>query len=356
MSLLFSPERIGTLEIPIRIVRSATAERLASTDGAPLPQLQDLYLNLVRGGVGLIITGHLYIHASGKAHPEMTGIYADGLISDHKELTRAVHKDGGRIVAQINHGGMQCSRETVSQTLAPSHFNAGFLEQPARAMTLGEIEETIDAFAQAARRAKEAEYDGVQLHGAHGYLINQFLSPYVNRRNDQWGGDARGRLHFLRRVCQAIREQVGADYPVFIKLGMLDGVEGGLSREEGVQIVAALSEMGLDAVEISGGVQALNSQANPKQPYFRPLAKAARSATSLPILLVGGIRSLQEMDDVLTSGDADFVSICRPLICDPDLPNRLRQGLHERARCISGNRCWPNKLGEGIRCRCLNRN
>lgn len=356
MSLLFSPESIGCLEIPNRLVRSATAERLAGADGQPLPLLEELYRTLVRGGIGLIITGHLYIHPSGKAHSEMSGIYSDELISAYKELTEAVHQDGGKIVAQINHGGMQCSTETVFETLAPSHVNAEFLEQPAREMTPDEIEEAIQAYAQAARRVKEAEFDGVQLHGAHGYLISQFLSPYINRRNDAWGGDAPNRLRFLRRVCQAVRQQVGPDYPVFIKLGLVDGVEGGLSLEEGLQIVAALEEMRLDAVEISGGVQAPSSQADPKEPYFRPLAQAARPATTLPIILVGGLRSRQEMDDVLISGDADFVSLCRPLICEPDLPNRMRNDLQARARCISGNRCWPKNLGEGIRCRHFDEN
>jgi 2,4-dienoyl-CoA reductase-like NADH-dependent reductase (Old Yellow Enzyme family) len=256
-------------------------------------------------------------------------------------------------VAQINHGGMQCSVETVSETLAPSAIDASFLQQPAREMRPDEIEDLVQAFAQAARRAQEAGFDGVQLHGAHGYLINQFLSPSVNRRSDEWGGDLQGRMRFLQRVCRAVREQVGPDYPVFIKLGMVDGVKDGLTLEESLQVVAALEEMGLDGVETSGGVQADSSRPNPKKAYFRPLAQAARKATPLPILLVGGLRAREEMEDVLTSGDADFVSLCRPLICEPDLPKLMQAGHQERAQCISGNRCWPAGTGEGIMCKCL---
>ena len=353
MNMLFTPYQIGTLALPNRFVRSATAERLADSDGHPMPQLLRLYQNLVKGGVGLIIGGHLYIHPSGKAHPEMTGIYDDGLIPSLTELTDAVHQAGGRVVAQINHGGMQCSTETVNETIAPSAIADAFLQQPAREATPHEIVDLIDAYAQAARRAKEAGFDGVQLHGAHGYLISQFLSPYVNRRTDDWGGDSERRSRFLRQVCHAVRKQVGPDYPVFIKLGLFDGVEGGLTLDEGLRIVAALDEMGLDGVETSGGVEADSGRANPQDPYFRSLSRAARKVTRLPVLLVGGLRSRHEMEDVLSSGDADYVSLCRPLICEPDLPNRMRLGLQDRASCISGNRCWPKRTGEGILCKCV---
>ncbi len=353
MSILFTPGQIGNLNLPNRLVRSATAERLADPAGRPTPRLEALYRELVQGGVGLIITGHMYIHPSGKAHPEMTGIYADELIPGLVELADAVHQEGGRVVAQINHGGMQCSTETLSETLAPSALDADFLPQPAREMTPDEIAQLIQAYAQAARRAQEAGFDGVQLHGAHGYLISQFLSPYVNRRKDAWGGDLGGRARFLRAVCRAVRAQVGPDYPVLVKLGLVDGVAGGLALEEGVQVAAASEEIGLDGVEISGGVQLSSVRPDPQEPYFRSLAQAARPMTRLPLLLVGGLRSQQVMEEILAAGEADFISLCRPLICEPDWPNRLRLGLQERSRCISGSRCWPKKTGEGITCKCL---
>jgi 2,4-dienoyl-CoA reductase-like NADH-dependent reductase (Old Yellow Enzyme family) len=353
MGGLFSPGKIGTLTLPNRIVRSATAERLADEDGWPRPQLKEVYRTLVQGGVGLIITGHMYVHPSGRAHPEMTGIYADELVPDLAELADVVHAEGGRVVVQINHGGMQCSAETVSETVAPSGIDAPFLQGPAREIRSHEILQLIDAYAQAARRAKEAGFDGVQLHGAHGYLINQFLSPSVNRREDEWGGDSEGRARFLRQVCRAVREQVGPNYPVFIKLGLVDGVASGLSLNEGLEMVSRLGQMGLDAVETSGGIEADSSRPNPQEPYFRPLAQAARKVTGLPLILVGGLRSRKEMEDVLNSGDADFVALCRPLICEPDLPNRMRLGRQDRARCISGNRCWPKVTGEGITCKCV---
>ena len=358
MDLLFSPGKIGTLTLPNRLVRSATAERLALPDGRPKPKLRALYQELARGGVGLIITGHLYVHPGGKAHPEMTGVYADDLIPDLAKLTEAVHREGGRIVAQINHGGMQCSSETVEQTSAPSDVGAPLVKRPAREMTRDEIELTIEAYAQAARRVKEAGFDGVQIHAAHGYLIGQFLSPLVNRRTDEWGGDLQGRMRFLRAVCRAVREQVGPHYPMLIKLGLVDGVEGGLTPSESMRIVGELQGMDLDALEISGGIGRgdfnirKGIRSAEQEAYFRPLAHQARQATRLPILLVGGMRSKAVMEDVLASGDADFISLCRPLICEPDFPNRLRLGQQERSACISANLCWAEKPGVGIACKC----
>jgi len=360
MSLLFTPGSIGTLELPNRLVRSATAERLADADGRPQPPLKALYRELARGGVGLIITGHMYVHPSGRAHSEMTGIYADELIPDLAELVDVVHRENGRIAVQINHGGMQCSRDVVAETIAPSAIDAPFLKRSPREMTPDEIVSMVQAYAQAARRARVAGFDGVQIHGAHGYLISQFLSPFTNRRADEWGGGLEGRMRFLRAVCQAVREQVGPDYPVFVKLGMMDGVEGGLTAAEGAQVVAALAGMGLDAVEISGGIGGgrdinvrMAVRTEEDEAYFRPLAQRARPVTALPILLVGGFRSRRVMDEVLDAGDADLISLSRPLICEPDLPNRLREGLQDRSSCISANRCWPEKPeDQGIACKC----
>jgi 2,4-dienoyl-CoA reductase-like NADH-dependent reductase (Old Yellow Enzyme family) len=361
MDALFTPAEIGTLRLPNRFVRSATAERMADDTGQPRASLEALYRELVRGGVGLIITGHMYVHPGGKAHPEMTGIYSDDLIDALSRLAAAVHEEGGRVVAQINHGGMQSSRETVDDAVAPSAVNEPYSRRPARQMSQIEIEETIEAYGQAARRAKEAGIDGVQIHGAHGYLISQFLSPLVNHRTDEWGGDPSRRMTFLRSVAQAIRQQVGDSYPVLIKLGMVDGMQEGLSSEAALAVVAELDDMGIDALEISSGVTgtggsragAIRTVRNASdEAYFRPIAKAARQTTKLPILLVGGLRSRSVMDDVLDSGDADLISICRPLICEPALPNRFREGVQHRSGCISGNQCWAKGPNEGIGCKC----
>ena len=356
MDVLFSPGKIGKLKISNRIVRSATAERMADNDGRPLPSLKDCWVGLARGGVGLIITGHMYVHPSGKCHPEMTGIYLNDLIPSLFEAVEAVHKSGGKIAAQINHGGMQCAKEAVNGTIAPSSIKEEFLSQPAREITTEEISKLIEAYALAAGRAKEAGFDAVQLHGAHGYLINQFISPFVNQRTDQWGGDFEGRTRFLREVVQAVRREVGSDYPVFIKFGVEDGLKGGLKAEDGVRVISRMQEWGLDGVEISGGIRSQNSmkgiKSEDREAYFRPLAKLARPVTDLPIILVGGLRSRNVMEAVLSSGHADFIALSRPLINDPEFPNLLRSGVVHKSGCLSSNNCWPLNSREGIACKC----
>lgn len=356
MSLLFTSGKLGNLDITNRIIRSATAERMADEAGYPRQQYYDLYQELAAGGVGLIITGHMYVHPSGKCHPEMTGVYHDDQIPGLAKLADGIQAEGGKVIVQINHGGMQCAKEAVEGTIAPSAIAVDFLPQSAREMTVDEIEMLIDSYAQAARRVQEAGFDGVQIHGAHGYLINQFLSPFVNKRQDEWGGDFERRTHFLREVTKSVRAQVGPDYPLIIKFGMMDGVEGGLSADEGAKAIGLMAEMGLDGVEISGGIRSPNSKKGIRRPeeeaYFRPLAQQARSVTDLPIALVGGFRSRGVMEAVLTSGDADFISICRPLISEPDFPRLLKNSDNYKSRCISSNNCWANESGIGIGCKC----
>jgi 2,4-dienoyl-CoA reductase-like NADH-dependent reductase (Old Yellow Enzyme family) len=254
---------------------------------------------------------------------------------------------------------MNASQEAVAEAFAPSAIEAPFLSRPAREIASEEIESVIQSYGNAARRAREAGFDGVQIHAAHGYLISQFLSPFVNRRTDKWGGNSKKRMRFLREVCNAVREKVGAEYPVLIKLGMMDGVDGGLTSDDGAQVVAALEDMGFDAVEISGGIggtrnlniqKGIRSEAD--EAYFLPLARQARPVTQLPIILVGGFRSRTVMEQVLDDGHADFISLCRPLITEPDLPNQMKLGLKDKSRCLSANNCWPENPGDGIACNC----
>ncbi len=355
---LFSPVRIGNLELKNRLVRSATAERLATEPmGRATPALAGLYGELARGGVGLIVTGHAYVAPEGRAHPEMLSAHCDQMIPGLQSLADAVHAESGRVALQINHGGRQCDEASDSRTIAPSAVPTPGGRTP-REMTPAEIVATVDAFGAAARRAQLAGMDAVQIHAAHGYLIGQFLSPHTNLRTDAWGGGFEERMAFLAAACEAVRGQVGADYPLFIKLGMMDNLDeapDGLTPEDGARIVARLADLGLDAVEVSGGYGGqsdLNTRlavgSKAPEAYFRSLARRAKAATCLPVMLVGGLRSRVVMDDVLAAGDADLISLGRPLIREPDLPNRLQAGLVTEAACISGGRCWPKEMGGPI--------
>lgn len=358
--LLFTPAHIGKLTLPNRLIRSATAEHMADRNGFPLPALTDCYRTLTEGGVGLIITGHMFVHPSGRSQPQMTGIHTDEIVPLLSKAVEAVHETGGRIAAQINHSGFQTRPDAVAEPIAPSAVSAPFIPRTPRAMTGEEIEMLIDAYGQAARRAKEAGFDAVQVHAAHGYLISEFLSPFANRRTDEWGGSPEKRMNFLRAVCKAVRRQVGGDYPVFVKLGCIEGNEDGLQPDEAMGIVAELEGMGLDGVEISSGSDLDKKYFTVRkgivrgktEAYFRPIARQARTHTRLPIALVGGIRSRAVMEDILASGDADFISMCRPYIHEPDIPRRLKEGIQDISTCLAANNCWPTVAGDAVRCKC----
>jgi 2,4-dienoyl-CoA reductase-like NADH-dependent reductase (Old Yellow Enzyme family) len=220
-----------------------------------------------------------------------------------------------------------------------------------------EITDLVRAYGQAARRVKEAGFDAVQLHGAHGTsLISQFNSPHTNRRSDRWGGDFDRRLNFLRAVCEEVRERVGADFPLLIKLASQDFVEGGLTPEDGARIAARLGDFGIDAIEISGGIQESGQPLNvrPKirstgdEGFFLDNARRMRVVTGLPLILVGGFRTISVMERMVLEEGMDLVALCRPLINDPDFANKLRSGSAQRAECISCNLCLMKS--DPVRC------
>jgi len=355
MTPLFEPARMGSLTLANRLVRSATAERMADEAGRPEPPLVEMYEALARGGMGLIVTGHAYVLGSGRCHRTMTGVHDDELIPSLEALTQAVHSLDGKVVMQINHGGGRCTEDVIlGEPLAPSPLPSVKGGPRPRELSEAQIRELIGAYARAAGRARAAGFDGVQLHGAHGYLINQFNSPATNWRKDGWGGSVARRMRFLEEVAAAVRDQVGGDYPLLIKLGIQDFVRDGLTLDQGVEIVRHLADWGIDALEISGGLGGQNILKDILHPdeeaYFLPQARQAREATDLPLILVGGLRSKAVMARILEEGTADFIALSRPLIREPDLPRRLQEG-QDKASCISCNQCWPPPGEYGIKCR-----
>jgi 2,4-dienoyl-CoA reductase-like NADH-dependent reductase (Old Yellow Enzyme family) len=284
----------------------------------------------------------------------MSGIHDDSLIPDWTAIVAQVHDAGAKIAMQVNHGGRQCDPSALDgPMLSPSPLPLSKDMSRPRELTEREIDDLIRAFADAAGRVQAAGFDAVQIHSAHGYLINSFNSPASNWRNDSWGGTLPRRVRFLEEVCAAVRDTVGDDYPVFTKLGAVDFCRDGLSENDGIEIIRHLSDMGLDAVEISGGIGGGSMRTGIDSPedeaYFLPIARKARYVTDLPIILVGGLRSRDVIESILEEESADLVSMSRPLIREPDLPDRLCKG-QARATCISCNQCWPREGEVGISC------
>lgn len=356
MADVFSHWRLNRLSIPNRLVRSATWEGLARDDGAVSEPLIQLTTELARGQVGLIITGFTFVSLQGRCQSKQSGVHTDAMMSPLRALTDAVHRAGGLVSIQLVHAGGQTSDGLIGQRpLGPSAMVHSYLQQKVGELSQGQIAQIVDSFASAAARAKAAGFDAVQLHGAHGYLINQFLSPYSNQRRDQYGGSLTNRARFCYESYQAVRTAVGLEYPVFIKLNSEDGMEGGLVLEEAVQVAAGLSERGIDAIEVSGGGRASGLKASARvvrkpeeEGYFLSNARAIKAAVSCPVIVVGGFRSRQKVEEALLHVDA--VSLCRPLICQPDLVMQWQQGSRDPSRCISCGQCSKLAAESGVAC------
>jgi 2,4-dienoyl-CoA reductase-like NADH-dependent reductase (Old Yellow Enzyme family) len=340
---LFEPVKIGRLKLRNRFIRSATWDGAADINGTVTGDGVALFKKLGRGSIGLIITGHAYVSPLGQGSPLQYGIHRDEMIPGLQKLAQAVHNEGGKIAVQISHCGLNSGyfRRQGKTLKAVSVLDE--LETPHEEITGAEIEAIIADFGSAARRAVEAGFDAIQLHGAHGFLMSQFLSPFFNRRTDQWGGSAGNRLRFHREVIKNVRNVIGRDFPLFIKYGPRENLEGGLQLKDGVKAARELEGLGIDAFEISAGGQGGSpvTKKEDVQPLFRNDAKAVKQVVNVPVALVGGIRSIEVAAEILNSGDADMISMSRPFIREPDLLLLWQKGLTQPAACISCNKCFP---------------
>ncbi|MCD6585662.1 MAG: NADH:flavin oxidoreductase [Desulfobacteraceae bacterium] len=359
MSVLFETTEINGMKLGNRFVRSATWEGMAADDGAVTPKLTQTMVDLAEGGVGLIISGHAFVSQEGQAGPWQMGIYKDELIDGLKTMTDAVHQAGGKIIAQLAHAGHFAIKTLTKQ---PPHVVSdynGLSKSPRHELTIEDIKNLVTAFGEAAKRAKAAGFDGVQIHSAHGYLLSQFLSPAYNRRKDEYGGSIENRTRIHGQIYNAIRKAVGNDYPVLIKINSEDYIENGLSLEDSIAAAKMLANVGIDAIELSGGTLS-SGKLSPsrgginkeeKEAYFKQAAAAYKKAMDVPLILVGGMRSLNVAKKTLSSGIADYISMCRPFIREPGLINRWESGDTRPATCKSDNLCFgPALEGKGISC------
>jgi 2,4-dienoyl-CoA reductase-like NADH-dependent reductase (Old Yellow Enzyme family) len=360
MRKVFDETKINRMVLQNRLVRSATWEGMCGPDGRPTERLAALYGNLARGGVGLIVTGYAFVRPDGRQLPGQMGIDGDAFAAEMETLPRAVHPHGARICLQLVHAGGQTSTKSIGcRPKAPSAVAVDQFPETPEALTVAEIEDLVDRFGAAAGRARAYGFDCVEIHAAHGYLVNQFLSPLTNRRDDIYGGCLENRCRFLLDVYRSVRGTVGPEFPVLVKLNGDDFLPGGLAADDALYAARALDAEGVDAIEVSGGTPASGDRTPVRQgidsrqqeAYNLPLAAHIRNGVRCPVIVVGGLRSLDLIEGIIRREEADYVSLARPFIREPHLTLRWQEGNDARARCISCNGCFKPGLKEkGIYC------
>ena len=385
MSMLFDPIKLGNLQIKNRFVRSSTYERMGTETGEVTGELVETHRRLAKGEVGLIIPGYMYVHPLGRGDKGQIGIHNDRMIPGLKRLTEAVHQEDGKVAFQLVHVGRQTTKSNIGQTpLGPSSkgWDPTYFVKP-KTMTEEQIQEAIQSFGDASRRALEAGADGIQIQAAHGYLINQFLSPFFNHRQDKWGGSAENRFRMLKEVVLQSKRALPEGFPVLVKLNSHDYTpQEGITPPLAAQYARWLVELGIDGLEVSCGTLTYssmkvcqgelpaNEMAKILPKWLRPSGKliiqrmirecklhegynleASRMIKSVigdtPVIAVGGLRRVAQMEEALQGRCADLISMSRPFIREPFLVKQIRGGSTDKVACVSCNRCLaaiPNKL------------
>lgn len=349
---LFSPGKIGQLKIKNRLVMPPMVRDYADSDGRVTPRYLAHVESIARGGVGLMILEASYIRQDGKGFPYELGIHSDAVIPGLRKLVVVAHGNKAAIGIQLYHAGRQTSsKKSGIRCVGPSSIADPTTGEVPRSLSLKEIPTYIKAYAQAAVRAKKAGMDFVEIHGAHGYLITQFLSPFSNKRNDAYGGSFDKRFRFLEEVYQAVRQAVGAEYPVIVRLSADELVKGGLTLVETVKIAKKLEDLGADALHITAGNYASYAQGKMISPMavpdavLVPLAKAIKRAVKIPVIAVNKIRTPELAEKQLKDKSADFVGIGRALLADPQWPNKAKSGKSaEIMPCIACNQGCIGRL------------
>ncbi len=387
MKEIFTKSTIAGIEFKNKIIRSATFERLSDRDGRPTEKLGDMYLKLAKGGVGAIITGLIAVHRNGRSSSGMCMIDRDDFIDDYKKINNMLNEYGVPLIAQLAHGGGQSdTNESGGFNLAPSKKKYIATGKFSQVLSEDEIQVIIDSYIDAIERSKKAGFAGVQLHAAHGYLLSEFLSGGLNSRKDKWGGSDVNRFRIISEIMKGARERIG-DYPIMAKFSAQDRLKNGIRMDEALRLAVMFQEAGIDALEVSCGandgfntirtrkipvdmimsgkfsvkikskimkslmkklIPLMVKRYDPVYNFNVEAAEKIKQKIDIPVIVVGGIRNINDINLFITGGKADFVSMSRPFIIEPDLVNKFKEGGQESSRCIE---CCHCMFGKGpLRC------
>jgi 2,4-dienoyl-CoA reductase-like NADH-dependent reductase (Old Yellow Enzyme family) len=344
-SKLFSSLKIGSLSVPNRAVLPGLTSNFSGENGEVTEQLIGFLRKRAEGGAGLIFVESVFVDWSGKGTPRELGIHDDSLIPGLKRLTAAIHETGAKIMPQLIHCGRQMtSAFSKMPLLAPSPIPDPVVGEMPKEMTIDEIHWMVERFAKAAKRAKDSGFDGVEIQAGHGYLISQFLSPYANKRTDQYGGSLDNRIRFLQQIIMRTREIVGSDFPIVCRINADEYVEEGIHLEEAIQIAIRLEKLGADAIDVSVSVKesyhflsATSGESTGNQAHF---AQEIKKNVSIPVITAGRIITPELAEEILQEGQADLVAIGRAMIADPDFIQKASQNRMETIiPCIGCNAC-----------------
>ncbi|WP_194435222.1 NADH:flavin oxidoreductase [Vibrio fluminensis] len=349
MSFLFSPSRIGNMTLKNRFVRSATWENLATEDGHMTDRLYEIYEELAQGEVGLIVTGYANIVEEEKPNAGMMGMYNDSFIPEYQKLTDLVHQYDSKIVMQLAYGGTKTTFNVGERVIfAPSEVPERGTKTQGKAMTKAEIDYIVEAFALASKRAQDSGFDGVEIHAAHTYLINQFLSPYYNQREDEYGGSLENRMRFLVEIYQATRKLVGDNFPILVKLTATEFFEGGATFDETRVVCKKLEELGVDAIIISGNIHGNASTMIGEQfdgytlqaeGYFHEYGDVISQDVNVPVITVGGLGDICAIEEIAERTNIQYFALSRPLMAEPLLVKRWLEADRKPVDCERCSKC-----------------
>jgi 2,4-dienoyl-CoA reductase-like NADH-dependent reductase (Old Yellow Enzyme family) len=389
MNEIFAKSTIAGIEFKNKIFRSATYEGLSDQDGRPTKKLSDIYIKLAKGEVGAIITGLIGVERKGRTTSKMCMIDRDDFIDDYKQINAKLKEYGVPVIAQLAYGGGQCDGiASGGFNLAPSKKYYAAVNKFSQVLSEENILEVIDSFISAIERAKKAGFAGVQIHAAHGYLLSEFLSGGLNRRKDKWGGTTENRFRIIAEIMKGARERVG-NYPILAKFSSYDYLKNGINIDEGLRIAIMFQQAGIDALEVSCGANdglnsvrakeipsdsiianmlpiKINSEIiksvlrktiplfvktyDPIHNYNIAAAEKIKQTIDIPVIVVGGIRNINDINAIINEDKADYVSMCRPFIIEPDLVKKFKEGKQNNSKCIDCCYCLFGLAKNSLKC------